>query len=141
MRDAAEDPAPEAPASPMAEALFREIAGHLATMLETGAQAAIDLRSLPLSPDDRAALHAMLGEGEVRATVESGGRTDVLETRYPGVWRLDHFAPDGAPRHAEILITPVPDLLRADPADMAAGAARLAARLGPDDPAREGDDG
>jgi hydrogenase-1 operon protein HyaF len=121
----------------MVAALGREIAESLARLAESGEESAIDLRSLPLGPEDHAALDALLGEGEVRATVEAGGATDIVETRFPGVWRATHRDPQGALRHAEILIAAVPALLRADPRDMTAGAGRLAAALDPSAP--EGD--
>ena len=129
MRDGyAREAAPPGPA-PMAQALLAEIADHLARLFETGEAAAIDLRSLPLSPADHAALDAALGEGEVRATVQAGGRSEIAETRYPGVWRVEHRAAGGETLLAQILVTPVPDLLRADPADIADGAERLRAAL------------
>jgi hydrogenase-1 operon protein HyaF len=109
----------------MARALAREIAEHLRALVERGDGAVIDLRSLPMAPEDRAELDALLGEGEVRATVEAAGRSDVIETRFPGVWLVRHHDAHGALQMEQIQIAPVADILRADPADMAAAAAAL----------------
>ena len=46
-------------------------------LAETGVPAAIDLRSLPMSPQDRIELERALGEGEVRGDrSEADGRLD-----------------------------------------------------------------
>jgi hydrogenase-1 operon protein HyaF len=128
------DGAPFFPQPALARALAREIAEHLTTLVARGEGAVIDLRSLPMGPDDRAELDALLGEGEVRATVEAAGRTDVVETRFPGVWRVRHHDARGALQMEQIQIAPVADILRADTTDMAAAAAALLRTLDEGDP-------
>jgi hydrogenase-1 operon protein HyaF len=115
------------PRPALAQALGREIAERLSELAAGGEPAVIDLRSLPMDDADRQALDALLGEGEVRATVQADGRSEVVETRFPGVWRVRHYDARDALRIETVEITPAPEILRADPADMRAAAAALVA--------------
>jgi hydrogenase-1 operon protein HyaF len=128
------DGAPFFPQPALARALAREIAESLTALVERGEGATIDLRGIPMSEQDRAELDALLGEGEVRATVEAGGRSEVVETRFPGVWRIRHEDAHGALQMELIQVAPVADILRADPADMQAAAAALLTILAEGDP-------
>lgn len=112
------------------QAILAELATRLAELASTGIEAQIDLRSLPMDPPKRTALDAKLGKGDVTATIaDRAGRTEVFETRYAGVWRLAHYDMHDTLLMEEIAIAPVPDILRADPTDMAEAAARLGAEL------------
>lgn len=73
-----------------AEAVLSEVADLLGRLLETGEAGSIDLRSLPLSPADRDWLDEKLGRGEVEIVLEAGGRSDIHETAYAGVWKVVH---------------------------------------------------
>lgn len=73
-----------------AEAVLVEVANLLARMVATGEEGSIDLRSLPLSPADRDWLDAKLGRGEVDIALEAGGRSELYETAYAGVWKVVH---------------------------------------------------
>ena len=117
---------------PVVQTLLAEIAGHLDRLAGNGTQAAIDLRSLPLSPEARTALETALGKGEVTITIEAGGRSDIIETGYPGVWWVCHHGAGGSLLTERIEIAPVPEALAAFPADFAAGARRLTAAPGGD---------
>jgi hydrogenase-1 operon protein HyaF len=114
---------------PVVMSLLAELSRHLERLARTGETAAIDLRSLPVTPDDRAGLEAALGRGEVCVTVESGGRSELLETGYPGLWWVRHLGAGDNVLTERIEIAPVPEALAAAPADIAAAAARLAADL------------
>ena len=99
---------------------------ELVTLLERlGTPAAIDLRSLPMSPQDRVELERALGEGEVQATVNARGLSTVRETRIAGVWWIEHRDPQGE-LVAELLeVTRVPEILAGAPDDIAAAAQTL----------------
>lgn len=85
----------------------------------------IDLRSLPMSPQDRVALQAALGQGEVQATVDAGGRSTIRETAIAGLWWVEHRNGDGE-MIAELLeVTQVPAILARAPDEIAAGAHAL----------------
>jgi hydrogenase-1 operon protein HyaF len=70
------------------------VLSELATLLERlsghDETAMIDLRSLPLNEEDRAALRTALGTGEVRATLTADGVSTAQETQFSGVWWLEH---------------------------------------------------
>jgi hydrogenase-1 operon protein HyaF len=123
----------------MADAVLSEIATRLAEYAAGGASWTIELTAIPLTTEDRAELESRLGRGEVVATIESAGRSEVWETRFAGVWFVRHFG-DGDRIAAEsIEIIATPEILRSHPADMRAAAKRLAApRAGAG--AREPDD-
>ncbi|MDE3121714.1 MAG: hypothetical protein KGK00_08060 [Paracoccaceae bacterium] len=116
----------DSPRTGLAQSLLQEIARALTTLAETGETAAIDLRSLPLTDGDRADLAEALGRGEVVATVEAAGPTDLHETAFPGIWWICHRNADGRIAAETIEVTPCPDILAAHPDDIRAAAARLA---------------
>jgi hydrogenase-1 operon protein HyaF len=106
-------------------AILTELVTLLDRLTESQTPAAIDLRSLPMSPQDRVELKRVLGEGEVRATVEAQGLSTVCETRISGVWWVEHRDPQGE-LVAELLeVTRVPEILASAPDDIAAGAQTL----------------
>jgi hydrogenase-1 operon protein HyaF len=121
--------APEAGLSGNADALLYEIADLLARLVEQGHTGAIDLRSLPLTPADRAHLHAQLGDGEVRAEVQAFGMSEVRETSYRGVWWITHRDAAGELSAELIEVTPLPAILATDADEIADALARLRARL------------
>ena len=105
-------------ATPLALAVLSEIATALARLAETGEETTIDLKSLPLSPDDLARLGELLGE--------VAGRSEVRETGFSGVWWIRHLGLGDEVALEEIAITFVPEILHAHPDDVARAARRLA---------------
>jgi hydrogenase-1 operon protein HyaF len=110
-------------------AILFEVAGLLERLVNEAIPGAIDLRSLPMSPLDRAELLRVLGEGEVQATVNAEGLSMLRETRVPGVWWVEHFDPRGE-LIAELLeVDRVPQLLPCASDEIAAGARALRERI------------
>ena len=99
---------------------------HLATSAES---AAIDLRSLPMSAQDRSELRRALGDGEVQATLNAEGISNIRETHVPGVWWVEHHD-----RHGELIaelieVTRVPQILMSATDEIALGAVALREQL------------
>lgn len=110
--------------------LLHEIAALVQALADRGEEGCIDLRSLPLAPDDYERLRTWLGTGEVHATIEAAGdaagKTIARETRYAGVWWVTYYGADDNEVAADrIEITPVPAILESHPADVSAAAQRL----------------
>ena len=114
--------------SGFADALLWEAIARLKHFAESGEASAIDLGGLPMSPRDRAALDDFLGRGEVSATLEVIGRSEVWETQFAGVWRVRHFGEEGVATDL-IEITSCPKILAADPRDVAFAARQMAEAL------------
>lgn len=129
---------PENELSPAVASLIQEIAVAVDRLLNRGEGTVIDLRALSfLTDEDREELHALLGEGEVAATVEAVGPTEVVETAYPGVWWVTYWNSDGEVLAERIEIARTPDILATQETDMRDGLGRLLALLpAPED--REG---
>jgi hydrogenase-1 operon protein HyaF len=108
----------------MVDALLREILVGLKHFAATGDSVSIDLGGLPMSGRDRAALDVFLDAGEVRATIETVGRSEVWETRFSGVWRVRHFGDDQIAVDL-IEIAACPKILSADQRDAQGSARRL----------------
>jgi hydrogenase-1 operon protein HyaF len=106
---------------------------ELVSMLEraaTGTAAAtIDLRSLPMSPEDRRALQATLGHGEVHATLNADGLSTLQETGVMGVWWVEHRDREGGLVAELIEVATVPEILKASIEEMAGAAQELRDRL------------
>lgn len=118
--------------SAVVKSVAREVAERLAAFARTGETSAIDLRSLPMSDADRAELLAWFGEGEVAIAVEVAGPSRIHETRFAGVWWVRHFGADDRVAAERIEIGPVPEIVIADRADIAAASAHLAAEVSAD---------
>ena len=97
------------------KALAHEVLSHLQHLVETGEGAAIDLKSLPMAPDEFAGIKKMLGDGEIDVTIDIDGPTRIRETAYPGVWWIQHTADNGRILAEYIEIARFPDFLSAQP--------------------------
>ncbi|MBX9846371.1 MAG: hydrogenase expression/formation protein [Xanthobacteraceae bacterium] len=115
---------------PMIQAVLREVAAKLAKLLENGEAARIDLRRLPLPPDGLHAIRRFLGRGEVEANVQGVGSCSFQETGTAGVWWGTQRNTAGDPVGEFIEIARVPDLLKADDAEMHDAVDALRRRLG-----------
>ena len=110
-------------------AILSELATLLERLVNGGSPGTIDLRSLPMSPQDRAELEHALGEGEVQATVNAKGLSTMRETRVSGVWWIEHFDEQGELVAELIEVSRVPDLLSSASDEIAAGARALRAQI------------
>lgn len=109
--------------------LLAEVRHALERLLDDGATHAIDLRALPLGPGEEERLLETLGTGELFASFEALGRSELQECRYPGVWRVTHWNTAGEVTGRFIEITFVPALLASDREDVRAGLVRLSAEF------------
>lgn len=109
------------------------ILAELATLLERLADgqipAAIDLRSLPMSPQDRTELERVLGDGEVQATVKADGLSSIRETGVSGIWWVTHCNAQGESIAELLEVTRVPELLASAPDEIAGAARALRGRV------------
>ncbi len=110
-------------------AILTELVALLERLAESDTAAAIDLRSLPMSPQDRVELERALGDGEVQATVTAQGVSTIRETRVSGIWWVEHRDPQGQVIAELLEVTRVPQILAAAPDDIAVAAATLHAQI------------
>ena len=122
-----------------APAVLREIESMLVELIEYGSVGRIDLRSMPLSPADLDWLAGALGEGEVQASVDTMGPTDVMETGIFGVWWVRHYDEGGNVTADLIEVTQLPEMLKTHSADVRAGLARLREQMNTLQNSEEGD--
>ena len=101
------------------QSMAHEILSHLQRLHDTGETAAIDLKSLPMAPDEFHGIKKMLGQGEIDLTLELDGPTRIRETAYAGVWWIQHTGKDGRILAEFIEITRFPDFLSAQPDQIA----------------------
>lgn len=113
---------------PGVTALLYEIADRLEQLASGQAPDAIDVASLPLNPVDRERLREALGEGEVTATIDADGVSQVRETGVAGVWWVEHRDGRGQVIAELIEIARVPEILGVAADDVGRGAAVLRAR-------------
>ena len=114
------------------EPILSEVLHALDRLLDEGEATVIDLGRLPFGPGEIEELESQLGTGEITAELDALGASRIRETIYPGVWWLEHYnaANELAGRYIEI--TRVPDILKSQEADVAAGRARLHERVSKD---------
>lgn len=108
-----------------ARALLRELENHLQRLIETGESARIDLGSLPLNSADYELLELVLGHGEVIATVDSLGVSEISDTAIPGIWRIEYYNSEEALVAEFVEITRCPELLLTQPEEMKDGLSLL----------------
>ena len=110
-------------------AILSELVTLLERLVKGESPGAIDLRSLPMSPLDRAELQQVLGDGEVQATVSAQGLSKMRETRVSGVWWIEHFDQQGELIAELIEVSRVPQILSSASDEIAAGARALRAQI------------
>ena len=109
--------------------LLHEIRHALVKLLDDGGNTVIDLRSLPLAPGEEQKLLDKLGQGEVTARLQALGPSEIVETRYPGVWVVVHFNNDNEVIGKFIEVCDMPRLLCLQQEDIRQGLEQLQAQL------------
>jgi hydrogenase-1 operon protein HyaF len=107
-------------------ALLHEVARLQQRFLEKGENGQIDLKSLPLTQAEQQALTTVLATGEVEARLDALGRSEVRETRLPGVWWIVHYNIEGDLIAELIEVCRVPEILHAADEEIRRGAQALA---------------
>ena len=111
-------------------AILIEIAAQLDRLADDGEPGAIDLRSLPMSSDDREQLLDALGPGEVTITLQGDGESTICETGVHGVWWSEFRDRGGALIAAFVEIARVPTILPVEPDELRRGAQSLRTGVG-----------
>lgn len=112
--------------------ILHEVRHGLRRLAETGETTVIDLHAMPFGPGDEARLLAILGRGEVDASIQVLGPSRVWETAFPGVWLVEHRNAENDRLTLQLEISSVPEILRSQGEDIVDAIARLDARLGSD---------
>lgn len=110
-------------------ALLAEIAARLEKLDQYGETGMIDLNSLPLAPGEYEQLRQTLGQGEVSARIEAIGASEIIETRYPGVWWVTHYNVEGDIVADMLEITTIPEIIKSQPEDIRTGLELLRVQL------------
>jgi hydrogenase-1 operon protein HyaF len=109
--------------------LLHEIRHGLARLLENEAATIIDLRSIPMAPGEEARFIKALGTGEVQAQMSALGPSEIMETRFPGVWLVTHYNSEKEVIGKFIEVCDMPQILKAQAEDIREGLAQLTAQL------------
>lgn len=109
--------------------LLHEIRHALAQFLESGSTSSIDLRSIPLAPGEEERLLAELGEGEIHAQLSALGPSEIIETRFPGVWLVTHSNAQDEIIGRFVEICEIPQIMMAQTDDIRDGLEQLASQL------------
>ena len=110
--------------------LLHEIRHALARWLDTGEATIIDLRSLPMAPGEEDELVETLGSGEIRARLTALGKSDIIETRFPGLWLVTHYNNNDEVIGKFLEVCDMPPILKAQEEDIRDGLEQLGTELG-----------
>ena len=105
--------------------LMLQIAQALQDLIDTGATTVIDLTAMPFSDRDETDLRGLLGQGEVRATVDALGPTLVEETGLRGVWLVEHKDVEARRLTLHLEVCTVPTILVTPQEDIVDGLAAI----------------
>ncbi len=109
--------------------LLHEIRHGLARLLESNAATTIDLRGIPMAPGEEDRIVGELGQGEVQARMSALGPSEIVETRFPGVWLVTHYNSENEVIGKFIEVCDMPQILKAQTEDIREGLAQLTAQL------------
>ncbi len=110
-------------------ALLTEIAALLEKFSINGETGMIDLNSLPFAPGEYEQLRQLLGQGEVTVRIEATGPSEIIETRYPGVWWVTHYNVEGDIVADMLEITDIPEIIKSQQTDINTGLELLRAQI------------
>ena len=111
------------------EPLLHEIRHALQHWLDEGEVTIIDLHSIPMGPGEEDRIVSELGRGEVQVRLLALGSSEIVETRFPGVWLVTHYNSDEEIIGKFIEICDMPALLKAQEDDIREGIECLNAQL------------
>ena len=109
--------------------LLHEVRHALLGLLEHGQETVIDLRSIPMGPGEEEQIVERLGRGEVQVRLSALGPSEIIETRYPGVWLVTHRNNDDDVIGKFIEVCAIPRLVTAQDEDIRAGLQLLGVQL------------
>jgi len=116
-----------------ARPILFEVRHALEELIDSGETSIIDLRSIPLAPGEEESIIETLGHGEVHARLEALGPSEIIETRYAGVWLVTHYNDEEEIVSRFIEITPLPEILKSQDEDMSNALIGLTHELGTQD--------
>jgi hydrogenase-1 operon protein HyaF len=93
-------------------ALLGQIEFALTKLRDAGEETTFDLRSLPIDQPGINQIESLLGRGELQATLEADGPTQIWETAVPAVWWVIHQNRSGGEICRFLQIALQPELLR-----------------------------
>ena len=111
------------------EPLLHEIRHAVTRWLDSGEATSIDLRGIPMALGEEQRIIDTLGTGEVQASMTALGPSEIVETRFPGVWRVTHYNSENEVIGKFIEICDMPQVLKAQTEDIREGLAQLTAQL------------
>lgn len=109
--------------------VLHELRHALKLLCGSGEPTIIDLTALPFGPGDEERLLHILGTGEVNASVNAIGATQIRETAFSGIWIVEHRSVEDIRVAFHVEVADVPFLLRAPREDLEAASRRLEASL------------
>lgn len=98
--------------------LLHQIRHALQNLLDNNISEVIDLRSIPLAPGEEDRLLQILGTGEVEVKLNALGPSDLMETKFNGVWLVTHYNDENEIISRHIEITRMPEILLSQTQDM-----------------------
>lgn len=101
--------------------LLQQIQQALQELVDDGSSTVIDLAAMPFSSQDEEDLREHLGKGEVSATLDTFGPTQVQETALPGVWLVEHKDAESRRLTLHLEVTRIPEILVTPAEDVAEG--------------------
>ena len=116
-----------------ARPILFEVMHALEALLESGETSIIDLRSIPLAPGEEETIIETLGQGEINARLDALGPSEIIETRYAGVWLVTHYNDEGDIVSRFIEITAIPEILKSQDEDMSNALVEFVQELGTQD--------
>jgi len=116
-----------------ARPILFEVRHALEELLDNGENSIIDLRSIPLAPGEEETIIKTLGQGEVHARLDALGPSEIIETRFAGVWLITHYNDEEEIVSRFIEITAIPKILKSQDEDMSNALIELAHELGKQD--------
>ena len=109
--------------------LLHEVRHALQHWLDEGEVTVIDLRSIPMGPGEEDRIVNELGRGEVQARMSALGPSEIIETRFPGVWLVTHYNNNEEIIGKFIEVCDIPRLLKAPEEDIREGLELLDTQL------------
>lgn len=91
--------------------LLHQVQHALQHLITSNEPTSIDLLTLTLLPDQEQCLLDFLGKGEVEARLNVFGESILQETKYTGVWLVEHYNPDAELTGRYLEIAWLPNIL------------------------------